>query len=1556
MALTRDELMFAINHVFLPPKLPQSDDSGNEKVLFAINIDALVAFRQIVSDATAQEASERAIVTLAASEAVHSPQGISETPLREGLIKLKSSLMLHVKEQNAGLIISKIGNQTTFEQFELSPKNASVFESAGRLIRTFPASAISISNDELKFEAVHMIAQTVAKLSTQAAPGMQPQSSKTGQTHDESRDTTHPGMISEYFMSLLLPLGTSINVSAITKRMREEVLWSNAKLPFRRSPLWLLIRVTLQLIFSRITFSSDLYKLFVTFLMSRILRLSLALPPSGLESETIYFMQATIARRLLKLPEQCGNKQVAVLSSINAVLHESAEQLSNRWQTIRAEQSEGLDMSVLSELQFEKDALVAMPQLDAYIQSLKQRQIAAVSTGYSPAVHLVTYPSDELPDLSHTNSDGVYLTAKLQAFEQWVSDHLTAWLRDHIDDAPTCGRLADMLDAYYTHANQHYGDNPEAFSILLLTTLEIWVACDKAAIAACPLLNQYDAGVPAELLQTLLLPLRSQMARLLEVEMYLRSRCGSAGLKQTSLLYDTSSPESFGAKYFDKSPAHQEMRAQIETWAKETRAKKIAELVALQAEYRRLASIIESTACETETLFNDYTEEYYVKCLATCHRCGYERQLEALVISSHEWPLPRNAATVKVVIFELHAPQWYARWRDGTRFLLRQVLCGHTKIEHPRAMYDLSSDCHLASKYFVRAHPTTNIGLLSQDKPFQVTHWRSSKAGTVQQKDVCVPNGLSYQYFDSSENSFWDTCSFEDEVTDMTTYQLPPSYQALQKFLVRPHDMPDGPSPNEVIASQADCHVEMSLQEFKELASLPLGHRLQWDNILLQLTAPSIDFKKSETTLFVLQCIHQAGPSNHMVLRAAHHTLAEPDLAGQVIQVLHKALSRVKENWESSQAISSFISIATRLLSLNADHSVRDACFSFLCTARKVLYDWVQLLRSKSHSAPDVDTRTLFAMKSVELALLCVTSFDMSKDHLSTVLASANSASTLIQCSITIHDGWESFKGEAGDLDQLLHFRFRRILHRCYDILAHHTLALNHAMSQAWSAFTPGTRWASVGGGCPEWVTCMTAGTAGAPASQIHYNTLSGELLVCGTPLNSAPVQYTQKALYSTLFSNHLVDVLPSMIPGMQFSTKRLFDGYSVHMGLNDTELVVRASRDKFIFETIPPSMFHGIFPQHFEQDFVHWYDFSTGSVQFRAKSRPWYADSKTTWILREYGTRWRLEREKQPVVAFGSRTSSVVTRLLEPLSVATGVHITLSSSSKSVDIQIPALQLDFVIPRTIWCIYSKQYRGMRIDEDQSLGTLLGLQNRLLLRGKAGRRQLLLPEAERVTHQLSGAHVSVTLNTNAIRKLHLFDVDTILGRLSDDGSIHAKLYIAYMHALTSFCLPDPLTRMTGTEQALSILRSAGVASFDQLSEHDIGVLKNIANLTPARGFYPQHLREMQTVTWDPQLSSSSQHGEFVDAVGTLLNQHSATAILYPGTKMPTVPKLRLSDRFLGERDLIRSSTFRTAGFGAEHHTPVHDAVYASRDQDQGSQRARNVFYLSNMVHHRICGS
>jgi hypothetical protein len=284
LRITPGAVAYLVHHVVLPPKLPQEDDNdpSNEQCLF----DAVVCALQDVRDGV-KGAELKAIVTSAINTITNlcdsrdNHGNISELQLQEILRKLAFAttnevVPLEIKAQNAGLIITRRADSVIFEPFELSPSNKAAMGSAGRLIRKFPGSASKINISLMKDGAFReSLAHTIAKMTTQAASGSQPQVRKAGQLHDEDRDTTDPTIVTDWLMNYIAALGELTNTIRISKNTREEVLWDHCKHPWRRSPLWLLIRVTLQLLFNRLGSTKQpldgLYKAFVAQLLSRIL-------------------------------------------------------------------------------------------------------------------------------------------------------------------------------------------------------------------------------------------------------------------------------------------------------------------------------------------------------------------------------------------------------------------------------------------------------------------------------------------------------------------------------------------------------------------------------------------------------------------------------------------------------------------------------------------------------------------------------------------------------------------------------------------------------------------------------------------------------------------------------------------------------------------------------------------------------------------------------------------------------------------------------------------------------------------------------------------------------------------------------------------------------------------------------------------------------------------------------------------------------------------------------------------------------------------------------------
>jgi hypothetical protein len=324
--------------------------------------------------------------------------------------------------------------------------------------------------------------------------------------------------------------------------------------------------------------------------------------------------------------------------------------------------------------------------------------------------------------------------------------------------------------------------------------------------------------------------------------------------------------------------------------------------------------------------------------------------------------------------------------------------------------------------------------------------------------------------------------------------------------------------------------------------------------------------------------------------------------------------------------------------------------------------------------------------------------------------------------------------------------------------------------------------------------------------------------------------------------------------------------------------------------ELIPSRVFRSQLPHAFVAEFIHWYDHANNEVVFRPRKSPWTTDGDCWHLKRNAQLQgWRLEKGPNVLINMESTSAGVLSRMVQPLEEATHIHVVLDANTQIVDVNLPRLQLGFFVDREDDALYSRQFRGMIIDAQQNIGTLIGLTSKLVLKNDRSERMILIPVPQRsdipsieYARCPSSNHIKVTISKNDATKVHAYNLDENLGRITDSGDLESRLLISYLHALTSSCLPDPLTKLTGTEAALQILNSAAAQSFEILTERNIDILVQIGNLSTKRSFYPSHLRVMQQVSWNENLIALSQNPHFRTTVDEIFGHAARMQVFYPG--------------------------------------------------------------------------
>ncbi|KAI8930715.1 hypothetical protein NX059_012324 [Plenodomus lindquistii] len=1560
---------YVLHHVVLPPQLPQAQDHhpAFDRMLIDLALDSLQYMKTVVSDehnATMDAATD----LISNMMQCRNEQGhLDEVSLGNVLKDMaassdEQSVALQIAAQNAGVLIRRQANSLIFELFELTPTNEAAMVK-GRLIRTFPGFAAAIPVERISEPDLRQsLGDTLTKMTSQIAEAFQPTT---------SRNTPHPGLVTDFFLNVVAALGSPTDVVRILKHTREDVLRRDSKQPWRRSSLWLLLRVTLQLLFTRmgaeLKVPDELYKIFMVVFLERILGL-VSKHWSSLGSEAIQFVSAKLVRRLRKLETLNAHifTQARWAHRVKASMSRAHEFIQLKWTAIQQATTANVDTTMLRDLQPDNDLDASLPCLNDFLAKIQLRITNQSSSASAPTGTFPLYSCSKIPSGFKGSDESIYF--RLGAVEKWVEENLCDWSKEHLGSLEACGELFGLIKEYHIAASAAYVDIPVSLSIMFLTILELWVSSDMLACLEYPLLQEYDPEIRLHEFQGLCLPLKRQLERFHEVEVYFQVRQSKAVKGNPSVYRDFGHERSFAVRYFDQTPALQALHAEILRKATRDQQLKREELAELQTRYALLMADYHQMECDSEIVTVDDTGNPYPTARhisKNCAKCAYKKKAKALYIVVHEWPLHRDLSTAKATIFELKAPQLFCDWRDMSYYFTANIMEFRTatpeRIRGGAAVWTLGMHPELGNMLAAKSHER-RIRLQSEKKSASGTTKKNIPDLDVDQ--VCVKSNLEYRLFDTIGRMYTAELLSAGKTTIKLLYKMPRASKCLEKFMYKPPTAPDGPSTNEPLASLADCPDHFSVDEFKAFGVTPLGQHIVYANILTQLAMPSLDFSKTETQTLILQSIHQAGPGNERIERATHNVLVDASLGDTMIHLLHTSLRHRSENWESWRSAASFSLLARRIMSLTSSPAIVKRCHEFLQVVRQTCVEWLRRLKQRLASSTEEDQQNDIRLKSTEVALLCVNTFDVEEAEFDQLLEEPTAVTTLMQCSIKIRESLGTKKKSSEGLHDVMIQAWRSLMFRLFPKLVECIRAdgriLDEAILDSWAAFQPTNdmSWASLSGNSKHWLGTISGNL------KVYLNLLTAELLIDGRSLSILPAQYTQHPAYIRLFNKSMLDIGPTNVPGLSYSAKALYRGFEVHLGISlENDLLIVALHENSRFDLLPPRLFEDQMPQAFVTDFTHWFDHRNHEVLFCPVDAPWPCETAELWHLRheDDSYNWRLSRGTNVLVHRTSGTARALSGLFQALEDEKHVHVTLETISQTVSIELPRLQLGFYVGQTGGRIYSRQYRGMILDSDQSTGSLIGLSSKLTLRNEraATDRMIVVPaprdfSRETVTYsKVPSLHcVRVSIIKDNATRVYAYSLDTMLGRELHDQSIQSQLVLSLLHALTSHCLPDPLTRKCGTEAAIDILRSAALRSFETLSEENVSILNLIGSLSVTRTYVLQDENGIQEVVWDPDLYVGSQDPQLRKAVQSILHQAQATKVFYPDNipvldidRQPWKP----SNIDLEEREAIRNSTFQVSGYGSDGFTATSDLPYRSRDREVGSDKSRRAFVACELI-------
>ncbi|KAH8810980.1 hypothetical protein F5884DRAFT_897492 [Xylogone sp. PMI_703] len=1551
------------NHVALPPQLPgKQDDSVSQVECGLINL--LHSASRTLRDFTSNDLYNQfdaVCYALRICKALNAGRKLESAALAAEFRKLgrKEFLILHIAEQNAGLLIRRHqdGQEDIiiFEAFEASPLSEKVLSSEGSLKWEFPGSAASIPISEFNNPLFQdELAAFLQQASTESIKQFAAHTHKAGSFAFESRDTTDPSLITQALVALLEVNGSPYPITKLCKRISDDVCWTDgAENPWRRCPMWLVLRIGVERLLCTML-GNEAGRVYYKFLMCVVLSDLLVIALDHLHPEEIMFLKAKLCRRIVKLEvekERASIPMRGIYESMFTLLEPTFQKATQAaTETVELEWSRFKE-SIRKPIQYlpryadPKDTYLSLPNSGLYLQQVLSQPLYNFRADHSFTPYQL--PVDYISTAAATWQFGNLMNRifSLSEIEVETEHGAGASVALETDFDYQCIKIAQKIDNYLDAVGDSYDHDPEQKSVMILTVMELWVSMDQCAVQSFNLLNDYNPAFVPEILDVLHLPNFRDMCRLQNIQTYLHNR--NAACSSTMTIFDDPTRGCFAERYFNESEDSiemQELLERIETIAERARKTKEYEWKRLSIEYEDLTMAISKTACVYTS--DDFQPLIRIHDDKNCTKCFLQRKAKRINIKVHEHPLPSDLVTRKAVVFEINCPEAFGAYRDTTWRILGTIARSKQVAGlEPRTLLHEYSEL----KQHIQSTPR-HFSLASTTKSFLTTHYKHVYF-PVDLENVCLPNGLKLGYYDVPTKVWPSRQAQKPSFAHHCKIAIPDNspFSILQSAPYLSIDV-DGPSSYEIIASQTRCPTGLNVHEFMAYQTLFSGKYRRWPSILVELGSSNLNFSSEAVSLLICRLSSHAGPAfGTNPLRVIHKIFEDDNFCRQLIHQLDVRLDNISSNWRETHCMQMLVTLVLRICSVAPTTTVKDAAFEMLDKLRMICFKWMCLLRREIYGATNAESARTYSRYALWSALLCRKTYAIDAEDGADM--SPDAVRLFVVSSITLQ---ENMNGSPDELplnlrsalihDNKLVYRIRFALRQ---LLKARPEIFMSAIGLIWPEpdgsstrhcktffFSYPNEW---------WIQSNVEEMQGRLPYSIHYHILDGHLLINGQPLGKLPPEHRNSVVLKQLFGDQALLTYPSTMPGMSYMLAIDMYGYQIHIGFRQGSLVVRALKGSSTLELIPPEIFgvlsNADLPGFLIENCVHWMDLNTGIIEIRKQTNIWKS-MQSNWLL-DVNTR-QAQRRTSSLIDPHSMLYKRVARIFEGFEYRPQITVYQPAKGR-LKVELRRLELSFSVNERN--LLESPELQCEIDPDQDAGTWYGLNSKLVLRDSINqrRRSIIVPMGQ-IRYKRNGIHVMVRVENDG--GYGRFAINDILGRLECPAELRLLYLKAQLHAYTSFAIPDPLTKRTGSEQALHCLRSGYCQPWTPLSPRQS--LISISRLTPKREYYPKDAKFMQKISWDPELTSTIQHDGLRGAIETIYRKSDQLSV-FASQNTGLASLESAGDPHLLNRSYSRRRKFFRLEPESDGYPETLDTSYIARDRRLLSVERSNVIETTYLI-------
>ncbi|EFQ90317.1 hypothetical protein PTT_13180 [Pyrenophora teres f. teres 0-1] len=1532
------------NHVALPRNLPGREDANLRRVEEALLERMLEAVARLTPHVSADLIPHIHGLrdTLLACKVLNIDGTISKQALMREMRNLHPSkmLILHIVPQNCALLVYYLASTSgerciVFEAFETSATADKVLAAKGALQWDFPGSAVSIPESTFNEEPFQEALSTfIHQASTEFVTKFAAVTWKAAAKIPEIRDTSDPALISGLLMTILEANGTEVAMTRLRKRIRDSVIFDNARKPWRRSAFYLVLRVAVQRYLYHhmgAEYGRLHYKTIMSVLHAQLLEEVLKKVPL----EAAFFLRQKLGRRLAKLNSdtkhvnESTTRQFHTLLSLDYIfgniLATTGAYLKSVWRNHRQS----------------KERMIPYLRSRAMAHEFRLR---LMNSGKVLRSVLTDHNARPIPE-QRTSSQLLKLyersAASIKPYMRTVASHiLSSKYHEEVvlpvkrsvqPPGPGVIELSETIRDYVPMICALNNSFPNQKSQQLLHLMELWVLMDKNALACYPLLEDYHPGFDADILDPIQLLTFEEMTRAQAVRKYLAARNRNRlSHMQSKTIFDDPTDDCFAARYYDSEELRGElpaMREVIEDIAEDQKCRKEHEWEEKSMHYQKVDKNFKEKECIYDTFVfpNGMTESRHRR---PCEWHNLRDQLRSIRIQIFEHPLPSYEPAAKAALFETLCPEVFAAYRDAT-WLILSKLCHQSVDELDRI--SLIRDYSQLRPYVNNTKCQVTLG--SYRKAHLESHY-ATWGFPIGVDDIIRTCGLRPRYYDG-EGKVWTECSDKASFWHHFPVTFPPgsamSHLGLQYS--------NWPTSNGIQASQVKCPQGLGVHEFIALQGLLVGTHSRWLDLLREMGSTNLNLSSESTWTIVLRLILQHGPGlANASYTDVHSALLDTEFCATLLGQIRSRFEAIQRNWREPVQMELLITILLKLVSLTMSDIIRKDGLELLQLARNITNNWRKELQSAVTDDPNVLHPAIWA------ALLCKRTLHTDAQ----CFAEPEDLLVYIDASISLQYNL------AGDFKSLPYHMRSAILqdtlfayenrdHIRRAILVHPQTFIasldklwqipdNYDTSEPILKINQDT----------SWISLTLESTAENHLYFVHYNYLYGTLLIDGQEMGTLPLSYRNNAVYRHIFGPKNPIVSTSSLRGMEFTLSEMMGGdHRIHLGFRNGRLIIRAVQAGQLLEFMPGEVFESDLPRPLVENCYHWLHVNDGHVEIRQKD-PWVFKPRNWWI-RWYpagfyqAVRHVNEKSQTTLLDPGSDLVTSITRIFAHFEFPSQILVFVSLAGK-ITVELKRMELSFHINSD--GLLQSQRLSALIPPNQDAGTWYGLENKIVVQSLANRRQksILVPWGD-VHVKKDGPHILVDIEMG--KGVYLkYVINDVLGRIECAPEPRLLYMKALLHAYTSHAISDPLTKRTGTEEALQLLQSGAYQPWNPLLSEEIATLNRIAELSPKRGYYPKDAKCMETVIWNTGCTIYMQDDRYSTTVARILRRSSQLSRFFLDRDIQEVVSVSSEAAHLAIRALNVS--------GLERNFEGSSIPYSSRDFRTSSNSCQNVLEVSRL--------